>query len=385
LSTESKSLLEVVVTARPSWARVKTLVQSYSKIAGADSVRVSLLGPAISRRYGDISSDIPNNIQLNKFPTLLESDTFLDVTLSSLNGAEALSRYWSINTPDCVLVVADRTETLGVSLAATLMQIPLVHLQGGEISGSIDDIIRNANTKLADLHLTTNQESLRFLLNLGESESNIRVVGCPSLDLVLQSEVLPHAQLHKLWNSIGVGAEFKVNIDFSIIMFHPDTFNLQENEEWIDSIIRLTRNVPEHNWLWFWPNTDHGSDSISKKLRKQREIGLLSNVRFMINIQPEKFIQLARSSRCLIGNSSFGIREASFLGLPTLNLGKRQNGRQRGLNCVNILKPNELNLTVFEETLKTRRYPREYIYGSGDSGLRSARAIFQWQPKKKSQ
>ena len=180
-------LLEVVVTARPSWARVSSIVSSYIKIAGASRIRVSLVGPSVSRRYGDVSSQIPNEIILNKFSTLHESDSLTDVGLSCVEGAESLIRHWNSNRPDCVLVIADRTETLGVSLAATLMQIPLIHLQGGEVSGSIDDKVRDINSKAADLHLTTNAGTKDRLLSMLENEAEIEVIGCPSLDIVLKT------------------------------------------------------------------------------------------------------------------------------------------------------------------------------------------------------
>lgn len=383
MSPRKTSLLEVVVTARPSWARVKSLVQAYSEIAGLDKIQVSLIGPAISRRYGDISSDVPLGITLNRFSSLLETDSCLDVSLSSLRGAEALCQHWSISNPDCVLVIADRSETLGVSAAATLMQIPLIHLQGGEVSGSIDDIIRNANSKLADLHLTTNHESRRNLLNIGELDENIKIVGCPSIDLISKREKDPESLVEFIWNSHGVGAQFDSDSDFSIIMLHPDTLNIPENKEWVQAIFKLIQSYPHHRWLWFWPNTDHGSDIISKTLRKERESGNLKNVRFMINLEPENFIKLARKARTIVGNSSFGIREASFMGLPSLNLGKRQRGRLRGNNCYDFASPRELNSIVFQNILRQGPFPSELLYGDGNSGIRSAETIMAWTPRKK--
>ena len=144
--------LDVVVTARPSWARVKSLVLEYAKIAGNSKLRVTLVGPALSSRYGNIIELIPEGILTASHSTLRESDDLAAIALSCVDGSQSLIHQWMSSRPDCVLVIADRSETLGVSTAAALMQIPLIHLQGGEISGSIDDKVRDTNSQLADLN-----------------------------------------------------------------------------------------------------------------------------------------------------------------------------------------------------------------------------------------
>ena len=386
LSKPNKStsfpLLEVVVTARPSWARVSSIVSSYIKIAGASRIRVSLVGPSVSRRYGDISSQIPTEIILNRFSTLHESDSLTDVGLSCIEGAESLIRHWASNRPDCVLVIADRTETLGVSMAATLMQIPLIHLQGGEVSGSIDDKVRDINSKAADLHLTTNAETKARLVSMLESEANIRVVGCPSLDLVLETLNSPL----KLSNSneiTGVGSEFDLRSRYCVILFHPDTLNAQDNRIWTQAIFDLIESRRDFNWFWFWPNPDHGSDEISKMIRTRRESSQLKSVRFVINTLPKWFIEIAVKAELIIGNSSFGIRESSFIPKNTLNLGSRQDKRQRADNVKDVKQPSELIQSFNSLTQINKPIARSLVYGQGNSGQLAAEAIIDWMPKLK--
>ena len=372
--------LDIIVTARPSWARVKTILTSSVEIAGVDRVRLSLVGPAVSAKYGDITGLVPENIATISHPTLRDSDDLSSVALTCLDGAQALVHQWSQFRPDCALVVADRSETLGVSAAAALMQIPLIHLQGGETSGSIDDKIRDVNSKLADLHLTTNTTTEKYLRSLGESPESIFVVGCPSIDLVqkVMSEPLP-----KLDNLGGVGASIDFGSTYGIIMFHPDTLELNQSKFWLKTLIDVVQ-TSELPWVWFWPNPDHGTNLTTKLIRTAREEGQLKNVRFLINTSPENFIALAIKSAIIIGNSSFGIREASFIGLPALNLGTRQNGREKSLNVTDL---KDINASLLLREIKNKilvRYSSSHIYGNGNAGKLSAKIISEWNPKVKS-
>ena len=375
-------LLHVVVTARPSWARVKTIVLEYFKKNGKTKLVVVLIGPAISNRYGDLRSEIPVEIPLITFGTLLDSDELSEISLSCIEGSRNLINYWRNQRPDCVLVVADRTETLGVSVAASLMQIPLIHLQGGEISGSIDDKIRDVNSKLADLHLTTNNLTKQNLEKLGENPRIIFPIGCPSIDLVEFALKHQESFLKKQASALGgVGSDFSLVQDYGLIMFHPDTLNIDDSLVWVQAIINMI-NTSKLNWIWFWPNPDHGTSIISKTIRKEREFGNLQNVHFVINLSPEIFINAASKSLVLIGNSSFGIRESSYLGLRVLNLGNRQQNRQRGENVVDVKSPQNLIQSLHE--ILERKFEPSSIYGDGNAANRAVEIISNWSPVIKS-
>ena len=230
-----KNKLEVVITARPSWARVKSIVEQYEILATKDYLSISLVGPSVSQRYGDIRNQIPSGINVYSFPTLHESDDLGNVALGCLDGGIALARHWSSNRPDCALIVADRTETLGVALTASIMQIPLIHLQGGEVSGSIDDKVRDANSKLADLHLTTNEHTKDNLIGMGEKFENIEIIGCPSIDLIHENRSKAFDESEALGLG-GVGANFKLSENFGIVMFHPDTLDTEDNLKWVQTL-----------------------------------------------------------------------------------------------------------------------------------------------------
>lgn len=369
--------LDIVVTARPSWARIKTLLTSYAELAGADQLRLSLVGPAVSARYGNLTDLVPTNILTRFHPTLRESDDLASIALSCLDGAQSLVHQWTVSRPDCVLVVADRSETLGVSTAAALMQIPLIHLQGGEVSGSIDDKVRDANSKLADLHLTTNAETKKYLEHIGEDSGLIHIVGCPSIDLVRRSILEP---VPFLGNLGGVGADIDFDSRFGIIMFHPDTLETEQSHTWISAIIDVVESSG-FPWVWFWPNPDHGSNEVSKLIRASRELGQLKNVRFLINISPELFIALANKCAIIVGNSSFGIREASFIGLPAINLGRRQSGRRRSVNVLDINYPDLRDLEAQIQKLSQIRFNPSNLYGDGHAGKLASEVIANWIPR----
>ena len=381
-SESQTTVIEVVITARPSWARVKNLIEEYRKLNGPQSIRLSLVGPALSHRYGDLTQQLPSWLEYNSFLSLHESDNLDAIAISALEGANALIRHWSKNRPSAVLIIADRTETLGVAVAASLMQIPLIHLQGGEISGSIDDKVRNANSKLADLHITTNAETATNLISMGESESKIVIAGCPSIDLILQAGNTPNLKIVNSNEIIGVGEDFSLLDSFGVIMFHPDTANYQENIAWIENLIEMV-HASKMKWFWFWPNPDHGTSAISKMIRHARETSLLTNVKFVINVEPDVFINVMKKAKVLIGNSSFGIREASYLGLPVLNLGKRQAGRQKSKNVTDVLEPDMADLLKAVEQMVGKKIEKSTIYGDGRAGYIAASAISNWSPTTK--
>jgi UDP-hydrolysing UDP-N-acetyl-D-glucosamine 2-epimerase len=384
--TENKAAptLDVVVTARPSWARVKSLVENYALITDTSQVRVLFVGPAVSKRYGDVTSQVPVNVEFETMQTLGESDGLDAVAQTCASGSQLLIHRWSSKRPDCTLVIADRTETLGVAMAASVMQIPLIHLQGGEVSGSIDDKIRDANTKLADLHLTTNEYTAKRLISMGEPEERVIPIGCPSIDLVrqlIESDATQFPENGLASELGGVGGDFSVNNPFGIIMFHPDTLNEFENAEWINSLIEIA-DKGDYNWFWFWPNPDHGSHFVSHQIRKARENNRLQNVRFVINLPPERFVHLASKAVILVGNSSFGIRESAYLGLPVLNLGKRQKGRQKVGNVKdvpNLISAEELRMHILMHASQGWLDSSD-LYGDGRSGFRGASYIANWTP-----
>lgn len=374
--------IDFVVTARPSWSRVRSLLKNYTLMAGDKFSTVIFTDTANSRNYGYVSKQVPNEILKVTFNTHFDSDTYDATALNVSSGIEALARYWSNNRPDAALVIADRTETLAVSSTAALMQIPLIHLQGGEVTGSIDNKVRNANSALADFHLTTNEHTASRLESFGIDKETIRIIGCPSLDIV-KEVLLKDIDIRDTSELGGVGEDINLDKPFGIVMFHPDTLNNRDTELYLELIIETIKSKRDIQWIWFWPNSDYGSSYISKKMRLYKESNSGKGVKFLVNVQPEVFILLAIKSCFILGNSSFGIREASFLGLPAINIGDRQMGRQRAQNVIDLLgnfEYQDINDAI-ENSLGVKRYPSSHLYGDGSAGEKGANFLLNWSPE----
>jgi len=279
--------------------------------------------------------------------------------------------------PDAVVTIADRHETLATAVAASYQNIPLVHVQGGEVTGSIDDRVRGAITQLADLHLVAT-ETARWRVHsrtagtdgygLWGQSPPIHVTGCPSIDLVARAK--PLEALHD-----GVGAEVDLSRPFLIVMQHPVTTEYGEASLQVWETIHAVQlsGLPA---VWMWPNVDAGTDALSKSLRMWRE-GVTHPVRFVRNVNPEYFAGLAKRAAAIVGNSSFGIREASYLGLPAVNIGTRQQGRERASNVTDVPHESEqIRRAIMSITNYTHlygcRYPSSTLYGDGKAGQRIA-------------
>jgi UDP-hydrolysing UDP-N-acetyl-D-glucosamine 2-epimerase len=276
--------------------------------------------------------------------------------------------------PDIVVTIADRFETIATSIAASYQNIPLAHIQGGEVTGSIDEKVRHANTKFADLHLVASELAKERVLKMGEHAASILNTGCPSMDIarvVLESPAIDFNPTEKYG---GVGAEIKPTGEYLVVMQHAVTTEDSHAREQIEETIKAVNalNMPT---FWFWPNADLGGESISSGLRHHREEYDLGKTRFFKNMEPEDFLRLVKNSACLIGNSSVGIRECAFLGVPVVNIGSRQTARERGQNVVDCGHNAEDIKAQIVKQIAHGHYPSEHIYGDGYAGQKAANAL----------
>jgi UDP-hydrolysing UDP-N-acetyl-D-glucosamine 2-epimerase len=318
---------------------------------------------------------------------------------------------WS-GRPDIVVTIADRHETLAAAIAASYMNIPLVHVQGGETSGSIDDKVRNAVTQLADYHFVSTKEAAkrvnRLLGGLNEASipdvlirgylgPDIHVTGCPSIDLakhVLEatnwteaSDVM--ARVSRGYSSEeeialgfdpfkkypGSGTVFDLSRGYVVVLFHPNTREYDDAYAQTEELIKAVWQIGSPAF-WFLPNIDAGSDAVSKAIRVARNENRIAGVHFQTNMEPEDFLKLLVNSHCLIGNSSVGIRECSYLGVPVVNIGTRQQGRERGPNVKDVGYNAEEIYKAFQNTGgQGMKWPPRDLYGDGKSGERIANLL----------
>lgn len=362
----------VLVTARPSYSRIKSALRAIKAHPDLE-LQLVVSASALLDRYGNAIKVIEADgfhVQAKVF-MVLEGENLITSAKSTGLGLIELATVFDNLKPDVVVTIADRHETLATAVAASYMNIPVAHIQGGEVTGSIDEKVRHAVTKLSDVHFVASQKSGERVIRLGEDPRFVFVTGCPSVDLADEILKSPELDFDPLAKYGGVGGALDLSRGYLVVMQHPVTTEYLESrtqiEETLEAVVGL--GIPV---LWFWPNVDAGSDGVSKGIRAYREHHPGLPVHFFKNMIPEDFLRLLLRSRCLVGNSSVGIRECSYLGVPVVNIGSRQRGRERGRNVIDVPYDRiEIRRTI-QQHLSGARPAREHIYGDGKAGKRIA-------------
>jgi UDP-hydrolysing UDP-N-acetyl-D-glucosamine 2-epimerase len=276
--------------------------------------------------------------------------------------------------PDVVVSVGDRFETMATAVAAAYMNIPLAHVQGGEVSGSIDEKVRHAVTKLSDIHFVANRRAREYVIRMGEDPAMVHVTGGPDIDLaaaVMSDRALRFDPFERYG---GVGERFPLDGNYVVVLQHPVTTEYERAYEQVGETLyaMLDAGVPT---LWFWPNVDAGSDGTSKGIRVFREKENPKNFHLFRNMFPEDFLRLLCGATAIVGNSSVAIRECSFLGVPAVNVGDRQEGREIAANVVHVPHDRAAIAAAVRRQIDHGTYASEHLYGDGRSGERIAKLL----------
>lgn len=359
----------VVITARPSYSRIKTALQA---IVAHPKLNLQLVvaGSALLDRYGSAVDYIEKDgfkMDAKVFMVLEGENATAMAKTTGLGVMELANTFYNLK-PDAVVTIADRFETLATSIAAAYQNIPLVHIQGGEVTGNIDEKVRHANTKLADIHLVATADAKERLIKMGEDPHYVFQTGCPSIDLARQVAEQPELNFDPVARYGGVGNPINWQKGYVVVMQHPVTTEYSAAKQQIQETLKAvdTLQIP---CFWFWPNVDAGSDGTSNGIRAYRENARPQHIRFFKNMEPEDFLRLLVNSECLIGNSSAGIRECAYLGVPVVNIGSRQHRRVRSNNVVEAAHHHESIIAAIESQInKTTRPASSPIYGNGHSG-----------------
>jgi UDP-hydrolysing UDP-N-acetyl-D-glucosamine 2-epimerase len=239
------------------------------------------------------------------------------------------------------------------------------------VTGSIDEKVRHAVTKLADLHFVSTELAGNRVVRMGEAEDRVFVTGCPSIDLAATISASPELDFDPFRRYGGVGEWVDVEDGYLVVMQHPVTTEHGLARHHIELTLEAVRSIGLPA-LWFWPNVDAGSDGTSKGLRAFRETHPHEPIHFFKNMAPIDFLKLLVASRAILGNSSVAIRECSFLGVPAVNIGGRQRLRERGDNVVDVGYSAHEIVTAVICQLDHGSYPSSTMYGDGKAGLRIA-------------
>jgi UDP-hydrolysing UDP-N-acetyl-D-glucosamine 2-epimerase len=284
--------------------------------------------------------------------------------------------------PDLMLTSGDRHETMAGTIAASYLNIPVVHLEGGEITGSIDDKVRHATTKMADYHFVSTKRSKEIVSQLGEPADRIYQTGCPSIELAEQIIQEQRDEYDPQTEYGGVGETIDVSQDYIVIQYHPLPTEYDSNYDKIQELIKAYEQL-DVQAFWFWPNMDAGTDQISKAMREYRERQDPDGIRFFISLDPHDYLTLVKNSSCMVGNSSVGIRECSYFGVPTVNIGERQQSRERGSNVLDVTCDADEIADGILMQLKHGEYSQSTIYGNGDAAQKIAGTIAELDPELK--
>ena len=371
-----KKKICVVINNRANYARIKSVLIAIKKNDKLE-LQIVLGSSAILNRYGAVSNIIKKDgFKINHIVyTLVEGENLLTMSKSTGLSIIEFSTAFDQLQPDIVLVVADRYETLAAGIAASYMNIVLAHTQGGEVTGSIDESVRHATTKLAHIHFPASLNAKKNIIKMGENPKKVYLVGCPSLDLIKKNQLDIDENFKKKYSKYGVG-ELKIDFNkpYIVILQHPVTTEYEHIKKNIEQTIQAALKI-QQQIVWLWPNVDAGSDIVSKSIRRVREEQKPKNIRWQKNYNPEDYLKLIYNSSCLVGNSSSAIREGAFLGIPAVNIGNRQHNREHGKNIIHVDYNSKNILKAISKQIKKKKYSRNKIFGDGKAGERIGKIL----------
>jgi UDP-hydrolysing UDP-N-acetyl-D-glucosamine 2-epimerase len=361
----------VVVGSRANYSSIKSAMRAIHEHPALE-LQLVVGASALLDRYGTVLDLIEADgfAPDERVFMLIEGETPSTMAKSAGLGLLELPTAFERLQPDVVITVGDRFETIATALAAAYMNIPLAHTMGGEVSGNIDESIRHAVTKFAHVHFPASAEAGERIVRLGEDPAAVHVVGCPRIDLV--AEVLANGEegLSDVFG-VGVGGSFDLDQPFLIVSQHPVTTEYGEGERQITETLQAVKEL-DLPAIVLWPNADAGSDDIARGIRKFREFEDDSKLHFFKNLAADDYIKLMGKTVCLVGNSSSAIREGSFAGTPAVNVGTRQDRRERGSNVIDAGYDRGEIAEAVRQQLSHGRYAPEPIYGDGHAGERIA-------------
>ena len=334
-------------------------------------------GAALLSRYSSKEAGIKQMLIKEGYKNIHEIHFNLDGDLPIVKakttglGIIEFSTLFNNIKPDVVVIRGDRFEVLSAAIAAAYSNIPIAHIEGGDISGTIDESVRHAITKFSHIHFPTNDEAKERIVRMGENKKYVFNFGSPDVEVVSR---LAKRDYKIDINKTGSGAEISLSRGYIMVMYHPVVTELKDNVSNIQKLIKVIHGLGIQV-LWFWPNADVGSEEISHQLRIFNDQVGEHKIRFLRDIPPEKFISLLKNAQCLVGNSSAGIKECSQLGIPVVNVGSRQSGRLRAENVLDVSHNEDSVRKAIQVQLKHGRYSSSNLYKVSNTSKKIAEVI----------
>jgi len=349
-----KKKIVFLTGTRADFGKLKALIKKVEN-SNEFECHVFVTGMHMLEKYGLTLDEVRNEGYQNIYPFINQSNnTDMDIILS--NTILGFSNYVKELKPDLIIVHGDRIEALAAAIVGTINNILVSHIEGGEISGTVDEIIRHAITKMSHTHFVANEKARQRLIQMGEHEENIYIIGSPDIDVMLSGELPSLSEVKEHYE-----IPFK---KYSIFCHHPVTTELDNLETDIKNVISVLHKSKK-NYVVIYPNNDPGSDIILKeilKLEVNKKFRILPSMRF------EYFLTLLKNCEFIIGNSSSGIREAGVYGIPTINIGTRQHKRSENKSIINTnTNVNEILNAI--QSVKNNSFEKTYEFGKGKSAF----------------
>lgn len=350
---------------RAEFGKMKPLIKAIDQDPNYE-VHIFVTGMHMLEKYGGTAREILReffNVYLYNNQAYASQ---LDIVLS--NTIFGFSHYINEIKPDLIVIHGDRAEALAGAVVGSFNNIHVAHIEGGEISGTIDELIRHSISKLVHTHFVANDQARSRLIQMGEKEDSIYVTGSPDIDIMF-SEKLP--SLHDVLKHYEI--EFS---DYAILTYHPVTTELEKTQIGAKVLVDAVLESKQ-NYIAIFPNNDPGVETILKEYERFEKN---SQIKLFPSIQFEKFLVLLKNSKFILGNSSAGIREAPIYAIPTINLGSRQKNRFHHESIFNVQEDKEEIIDCIHSILKKPdKFEPSYFFGSGES-----RAKFKEVLEKKS-
>ena len=355
---EIKKKIVFLTGTRADFGKLKSLIEISRKNF---EIHIFATGMHMDMKYGFTVREIEKCGYENIFKYINHDDgAAMDITLSRT--IEGFANYIHLIQPDLIVIHGDRIEALAGATVGALNNILVAHIEGGEVSGTIDELIRHAVSKLSHTHFVANDEAKKRLAQMGELNRSIYVIGSPDMD-AMHSPDLPTIQ--------EVKTNYEIDFQqFAISMFHPVTTEYTMMDEYAEQYINALEKSNKQ-YIIIYPNNDKGSEFILNKLKK---IEVNKNFRIFPSVRFEAFLVMMKYAQFIIGNSSAGIREAPYYGIPTVNVGTRQNGRSASTDIINVAYDTQAILSGIEKAFTVSLQPT-HLFGDGKSDEQFAQIL----------
>lgn len=361
----------VIIVNRTNYTKLKPILLELNKY----DVNLNIVGSSslILDKYANTYHDVEGDgfVIDSKINCLLSKDSHESMLITSGLSMIQHSKYLNDNRPDLLLVVGDRFDTFPPVLCSSIMNIPIAHIQGGELSGTIDNRIRNLISSLSSLHFVSTKNSKKRLISIGVDKDTIFNFGCPAVEYINSINIDKKFDPHMLHKEFKHNLDISENEDYFMVMVHPDTTN--PNDVDMSTVFRAI-NYFGVKTIVFYPNVDAYNSLILRSISEFRDH---NNFYLVKHIPIEGYIHLLAHSKCLIGNSSSGIREAASFGIPVINIGNRQINRERNDNTFDVICDYDLIIKAIQLSLK-RKFSKNNIYYQKNCSKKIANKILEF-------